>query len=97
MIRSIVRIMSLVAASLALSSVAFGQHTSGTGWEAGIDIVFQGSKTLHFDGGTNAELDSDTGLSMTFGYRYSHTWRRNLRSTGERHLRTNLVTGRAAQ
>lgn len=71
MTKSIVRIVSLVAASLALSSVAFGQHTSGTGWEAGVDIVFQGSKTLHFDGGTNVALDSDTGLSFTFGYRYS--------------------------
>jgi opacity protein-like surface antigen len=71
MTKSIVRIMSLVAASVALSSVAFGQHTSGTGWEAGVDVVFQGSKTLHFDGGTNANLDSDTGVSFTFGYRYS--------------------------
>ena len=71
MTRSIVRMVSFVAAGLALSSVAFGQHTSGTGWEAGVDIVFQGSKTLHFEGGTNAALDSDTGLSFTFGYRYS--------------------------
>ena len=71
MTKSIVRIVSLVAASVALSSVAFGQHTSGTGWEAGVDIVFQSSKTLHFDGGTNANLDSDEGLSLTFGYRYS--------------------------
>lgn len=67
----IVRIGSIAAASLALSSVAFAQHTSGTGWEAGVDVVFQSSKTLHFDGGTNADLDSDTGLSLTFGYRIS--------------------------
>jgi opacity protein-like surface antigen len=38
-------------------------------WESGLDLVYQNSKTLHFDGGTNAKLDSDTGLSVTFGYR----------------------------
>jgi opacity protein-like surface antigen len=67
-----IRIGSIAAASVALSSVSFGQGgQSGTGWESGLDIVFQGGKTLHFDGGTNAKLDSDTGLSLTFGYRYS--------------------------
>ncbi len=67
---SFVRIVSFAAASLAVSSVAFAQQSTQI-WEAGVDLVYQGAKTLHFDGGTNAKLDSDTGLSFTFGYRYS--------------------------
>src|SRR5215831_3334000 len=65
MVRWIVRIGSLIAASVTLSSVSLAQGT----WESGLDLVYQNSKTLHFDGGTNAKLDSDTGLSVTFGYR----------------------------
>ena len=65
MVRWIVRVGALIAASVTLSSVSLAQGT----WESGLDLVYQNSKTLHFDGGTNAKLDSDTGLSVTFGYR----------------------------
>jgi opacity protein-like surface antigen len=89
---SIVRIVSYAAASLALSSVAFGQ--SATGWEAGLDVVYQNSKTLHFDGGTNAKLDSDTGLSATFGYRYSaHLEAQFVLDWANVDYKANLVTG----
>jgi opacity protein-like surface antigen len=93
MMNSILR-GSIAAASLALSSVAFGQHTSGTGWEAGLDVVYQASKTLHFDGGTNADLDSDTGLSVTFGYRYSaHLEYQFALDWSDVDYKANLVTG----
>ena len=95
MTSSIVRIVSFVAGSLALSSVSLGQTgKSGTGWEAGLDVVFQGAKTLHFDGGTNAKLDSDTGLSVTFGYRYSpHLEAQFALDWADVDYKANIVTG----
>jgi opacity protein-like surface antigen len=41
------------------------------GWEFGGDLIYQDSQDIDFEGGTTASLDSDVGVALTFGYRFS--------------------------
>jgi opacity protein-like surface antigen len=89
----LVRIGSVVALTAALSSVAFAQDS---GWEAGVDLIYQNSKTLHFDGGTDAKLKGDPGLTLLFAYRYStHLDAQFALDWASVDYKANLVTGPA--
>ena len=48
-------------------------HAGGrdVGWDFGGELIYQDSKDIDFDGGSSASLDSDVGLALTFGYRFS--------------------------
>ena len=41
------------------------------GWEFGGELIYQDSKDVDFEGGSSLSLDSDVGLAITFGYRFS--------------------------
>jgi opacity protein-like surface antigen len=69
MARLIMGIVLIAAANLASPAVAFAQSDNDSGWEAGIDLVYQNARTLHFEGGTTANLATDWGFSVYFGYR----------------------------
>ena len=59
------------AACMAMSSPAWAQNSRSPGWEFGVDGVYQDSNDVGFDGGSRLSVDSDFGLSLTFGYRFS--------------------------
>lgn len=67
--------LSLRAAAVVLAGFAFSVAAQAqdrdAGWEVGMDLVYQDSYDLEFDGGTTADIDSDVGLSFSFGYRFS--------------------------
>jgi opacity protein-like surface antigen len=75
MIRSVLGRLSILAATLALSTMAHAQYanhgSSGQGWEGGFDVVYQNATTLDFDGGSKVNTNTDWGLALTFGYRFS--------------------------
>ena len=54
---------------LALPMAAAADRAGG--WEARADIVYQNSSDWDFDGGTTAEIDSDTSFLFGVGYHYS--------------------------
>jgi opacity protein-like surface antigen len=59
-------------ASMTLVSVAHGQSGSrDAGGELGTDLVYQASHDISFNGGSDASLDDDLGLAITFGYRFN--------------------------
>lgn len=59
------------AAMLAMTpDVARSADREGT-WESRIDIVYQNSSDWDFEGGTTADIDSDTSLLLGLGYHLS--------------------------
>jgi opacity protein-like surface antigen len=62
-------IISLAALCSVWSLAA--QADRGTGWEFGGDLIYQDSKDIDFEGGSTVALDSDVGLALTLGFRYS--------------------------
>ena len=59
------------AAMLAMTpDVARSADREGT-WESRLDIVYQNSSDWDFEGGTTAEIDSDTSLLLGLGYHLS--------------------------
>jgi len=63
-------IISLAALCSAWSLAAYADRD--TGWEFGGDLIYQDSTELDFEGGSHANLDSDLGIGLTFGYRFSN-------------------------
>ena len=61
----------LGAMALSLVSAVAGAQSRGAGWEFGADLIYVNSSDVDFDGGTTAEFDSDIGLSLLAGYRFS--------------------------
>ncbi len=56
-------------AVLALAPAAFAQSADREGtWETRLDIVYQNSSDWDFNGGTTAEIDSDTSFLVGFAY-----------------------------
>ncbi len=55
----------------ATSAHAQGNNSRQPGWEVGLDVIYQDATTLDFDGGSTADLKTDYGLALTFGYRMS--------------------------
>ena len=70
---ALIRILVLLAASLALGSPAWAQYSSSrdVGWEFGLQAIYLDSTDLGFDGGTDVRVDDDLGIAMTFGYRFN--------------------------
>ena len=65
-----IRVLALALAGLAFGGVASAQSRE-PGWDVGIDLIYQDSKTIGFEGGSKLHLDDDFGLSFTFGYRFN--------------------------
>jgi opacity protein-like surface antigen len=67
---SLLKRISIATAGLALL-VGATAHSANreAGWEAGFDVVYQLSKTMDFENGTQVDFDDDVGVSFTFGYR----------------------------
>lgn len=63
--------MCMCAAVLGLLSAGANAQSRGEGWEFGADLLYQNSQDVDFDGGTNVEFDSDIGISLYAGYRFS--------------------------
>jgi opacity protein-like surface antigen len=58
--------------SLSLMSVATAQSSPrSTGWDLGVDVLYQFSKDIDFDGGSSLDVEDDIGLGFTFGYRFN--------------------------
>lgn len=54
---------------LAMAPVAFAQSADRAGtWETRLDIVYTNSSDWDFDGGTTADIDSDTSFLVGVGY-----------------------------
>ncbi len=62
-------IAALAALCAAWSLAAHADR--GVGWEFGGELIYQDSKSWNSDGGSSASLDSDLGVALTFGYRFS--------------------------
>jgi opacity protein-like surface antigen len=60
-------------ALLALAPVMAAAQTPAreTGWDFGVDVVYQFSDEANFDGGTSLNFDDDIGLALLFGYRFN--------------------------
>ena len=62
---------AIVIALAALApSLAAAQDARGPGWDFGIDVIYQFSDEIDFDGGTQLDFDDDVGLTLVFGYRF---------------------------
>lgn len=65
---------ALLAGSLLVGGAANAQSSAqerGPGWEFGIDVIYQLSQDIDFNGGSSASLDDDFGIDINFGYRFS--------------------------
>lgn len=60
----------LFAAGSLTSSLALSD-TRKPGWDFGLDIIYQDSTDLSFDGGSKARLEDDWGFGVDFGYRFN--------------------------
>ncbi|HZF15912.1 MAG TPA: porin family protein [Steroidobacteraceae bacterium] len=56
----------LLAACIAMCAPAWSRDT---GWEFGVDAIYQSSTDMDFEGGSTASAGDDFGLALTFGYR----------------------------
>jgi len=63
--------VAVVAVVLAPSFAAAQGGTRETGWDFGVDAIFQFSKDINFEGGSKLSIDDDVGLGLTFGYRFN--------------------------
>lgn len=55
---------------LALASPAVAENRA-QGWEIGLDLLYQDSTDISFEGGSSASIEDDIGLAVTFGYRFN--------------------------
>ncbi len=63
--------MSILAAACCLLSAAANAQSRDEGWEFGVDLIYQNSQDVEFEGNTNVEFDSDIGFSIYGGLRFS--------------------------
>jgi opacity protein-like surface antigen len=66
-----VRAISVLAVLSGLLATSAGAQSRDDGWEIGTQLIYQDSQNLEFDGGSTADLESDLGISVTFGYRFN--------------------------
>ena len=64
------RFRSFIAAGLLLCSGA-ALADRQPGWDFGGELLYQFSQDISFKGGSNASLDDDIGIALTFAYRFS--------------------------
>jgi opacity protein-like surface antigen len=65
------RAISILATAFCLLSAGANAQSRDEGWEFGIDLIYQNSQDVEFEGGTNVEFDSDIGFSIYGGLRIS--------------------------
>lgn len=53
------------------AGAAHAQQNRDTGWEFGIDAVYQDSADMSFEGGSSAQLNDDFGAAAYFQYRFN--------------------------
>jgi opacity protein-like surface antigen len=63
--------ISILAAACCLLSAGASAQSRDVGWEFGAELIYQNSQDVDFDGGTTVEFDSDLGISLSAGYRFS--------------------------
>jgi opacity protein-like surface antigen len=64
------RTRGLLALTLLLSSgAAFAERQPG--WDFGGELIYAFSKDINFEGGSNASLEDDIGLALSFNYRFT--------------------------
>jgi opacity protein-like surface antigen len=63
--------MLMWAAAFGLLSAGASAQSRDVGWEFGADLLYQNSQDVDFEGGTTVEFDSDIGISLSVGYRFS--------------------------
>lgn len=63
--------VALIAVILAPSLAAAQGSTREAGWDFGFDLIYQFSKDVRFDGGSQLNIDDDIGAGITFGYRFN--------------------------
>lgn len=56
---------------IALTCPALAENR-GPGWEVGMDVMYQDSTDITFEGGSTASLQDDIGIAFTFGYRFNN-------------------------
>ena len=61
----------LFAAAIFTSPVDAAEGSRGPGMEFGLDVIYQLSQDIDFNGGSSASLDDDFGITATFGYRFN--------------------------
>ena len=59
------------AAAMSLLSTGANAQSRGDGWEFGADLLYLNSQSVDFDGGSTVDFDSDIGVSLYVGYRFS--------------------------
>ena len=64
------RYVVMLAALCSVWSLA-AQADRDIGWEFGGELIYQDSQDFEADGNSSASLDSDIGIALTFGYRFS--------------------------
>jgi opacity protein-like surface antigen len=62
---------SLLLAATFLAGTTAWSAERGPGWDFGLDVIYQDSTDLTFEGGSRASLDSDWGFAVNFGYRFN--------------------------
>jgi opacity protein-like surface antigen len=61
----------MCAVALSLLSATASAQSRGEGWEFGVDLLYQNSNDVEFDGGSTVAFDSDIGFSLFGAYRFS--------------------------
>jgi opacity protein-like surface antigen len=56
---------------MSLLSAGANAQSRGEGWEFGVDLLYQNSNDVEFDGGSTVAFDSDIGFSLFGAYRFS--------------------------
>jgi opacity protein-like surface antigen len=68
------RTMIVLALGLSFGAPAWAQgygYSGETGWGFGMELIYQDSKDLSFEGGSSASVDDDLAFTFTFGYRFN--------------------------
>jgi opacity protein-like surface antigen len=61
---------AFVGIAILIPSIGAAQSTErGPGWDYGLDVIYQFSHDVSFQGGSTLSLDDDLGLGLNFGYR----------------------------
>lgn len=63
--------LAVVAMFLVPTIAAAQAGSREAGWDFGADVIYQFSKDIGFDGGSELNVEDDIGLGITFGYRFN--------------------------
>ena len=63
------RTLVVLALGVAFCSTSWAQ--SGVGWSFGMELLYQDSNDITFEGGSSTSVDDDLGFAFTFAYRFN--------------------------